>query len=141
MPSTGHPRRFGIRTTGRRIRGRILFGGKALVVNGRSYKKGIGVKSGSEIVYKLDGSWDKLSGNVGMDDEVGDLGSVMFRVYADGKVLFESPEQTGKSVKQLMELDIKGVKELRLVLLDLGDGSENDHGDWVEARLIRKGSE
>ena len=58
-----------------------------------------------------------------------------------GKVLFESPEQTGKSVKQLMELDIKGVKELRLILLDLGDGSENDHGDWVEARLIRKGSE
>ena len=117
------------------------FGGKGIVVNGQSYKKGIGAKSGSEIVYKLDGSWDKLSGHVGMDDEVGDGGSVMFRVYADGKVIFESPEQTGKSIKQLMELQIKGVKELRLVLLDLGDGSENDHGDWVDAKLIRKGSE
>jgi hypothetical protein len=76
-----------------------------------------------------------------MDDEVGDKGSVMFRVYADGKIIFESPEQTGKSIKQLMELDIKGVKELKLVLLDLGDGSENDHGDWVDAHLIKKGSE
>ncbi|MCP5536400.1 MAG: NPCBM/NEW2 domain-containing protein [Akkermansiaceae bacterium] len=117
------------------------FGGKTITVNGQSYKKGIGAMSGSEIVYELDGSWDKLSGHVGMDDEVGDSGTVMFRVYADGKVIFESPVQTGKSVKQLMELNLKGVKELRLVLLDTGDGSENDHGDWVDAKLIRKGSE
>lgn len=34
---------------------------------GQSYKKGIGALSGSEIVYKLDGSWDKLKGHVGMD--------------------------------------------------------------------------
>ena len=117
------------------------YGGKGIVVNGQSYKKGLGALSGSEIVYKLDGSWDKLKGHVGMDDEVGDKGSVMFRVYADGKVLFESPKQTGKSIKQLMELNIKGVKELKLVLLDLGDGSENDHGDWVDAHLIKNGSE
>ncbi|MGB1260633.1 MAG: NPCBM/NEW2 domain-containing protein, partial [Akkermansiaceae bacterium] len=116
-------------------------GGKQITVNGQSYAKGIGAKSGSEITYQLDGSWDKLSGHVGMDDEVGDGGTVMFRVYGDGKILFESPKQTGKSIKQLMELNVKGVKTLRLVLLDTGDGSENDHGDWVDARLTRKGSE
>jgi len=116
-------------------------GGKAINVNGESYKKGIGAISGSELVYKLDGSWDRLSGHVGMDDEVGDGGSVMFRVYGDGKLLFESPEMNGKNIKQLMALDIRGVKELKLVLLDLGDGSENDHGDWVDAKLIRNGSE
>ena len=75
-----------------------------------------------------------------MDDEVGDGGSVMFRVFADGKLVFESPNQTGKSIKQLMDLNIKGVKKLRLVLLDGGDGSKNDHGDWVDAKLILKGS-
>ena len=115
-------------------------GGKAIKVNGQAYKKGIGVLSGSELVYELDGSWDKLTGHVGMDDEVGDGGSVMFRVYADDKLVFESPNQTGKSVKQLMDLDIKGVKKLRLVLLDGGDGDKNDHGDWVDAKLILKGS-
>ena len=40
-----------------------------------------------------------------------------------------------------MDLDIKGVQELRLILLDEGDGNEGDHGDWVDARLIRKGSQ
>ena len=47
---------------------------------------------------------------------------------------------SGKSNKQLMDLSILGVKELRLELLDLGDGSENDHGDWVDAKLVKKGS-
>ena len=115
-------------------------GGKAITVNDQTYKRGIGAMSGSELVYGLDGTWDRLSGHVGMDDEVGDAGSVMFRVYADGKLVFESPNQTGKSVKQLMDLNVKGVKTLRLVLLDGGDGSKDDHGDWIDARLILKGS-
>jgi alpha-glucosidase len=115
-------------------------GGKGIVVNGQTYAKGIGAQAPCELVYALDGSWDRLSGHVGVDSEVGDRGSVMFRVYADGKLLFESPRQSGASVKQLMDLDVDGVKELKLVLLDEGDGSANDHGDWVEARLIRKGS-
>ncbi len=114
-------------------------GGKTITVNEQPYEKGIGAKSGSELVYALDGSWDRLSGHVGVDDEVGDAGSIMFRVYGDGKLLFESPRQTGVSIKQLMDLSILGIKELRLVLLDLGDGSENDHGDWVDAKLIKKG--
>jgi len=65
---------------------------------------------------------------------------VMFRVYADDKLVFESPSQTGKSVKQLMDLNVKGVKKLRLVLLDDGDGARDDHGDWVDAKLVLKGS-
>ncbi len=116
-------------------------GGRTITVNETEYKKGIGANSGSELVYKIDGSWDRLSGHVGMDDEVGDGGSVMFRVYVDGKLLFESPSQTGKSIKQLMDLKIDGAKELRLELLDDGDGDKDDHGDWIDAKLVRKGSE
>ena len=117
------------------------FGGKTITVNDTKYKKGLGAKSGSVITYKLDDRWDTLYGHVGMDDEVGDGGSVMFRVYVDGKLLFESPTQSGKSIKQLMNINIKGAKELRLELLDAGDGSKDDHGDWVDAQLILKGSE
>ena len=76
-----------------------------------------------------------------MDDEVSDSGTVMFRVIADDQLVFESPAMTGANVKQLMDLNIQGVRELRLLLLDQGDGNENDHGDWIDARLIRKGSE
>ena len=119
----------------------LSIGGKPITVNGQAYKKGLGVLAASELVYKLDGTWDQLNGHVGVDSEVGDKGSVMFRVYADGKLIFESPSQSGKSVKQLMALNVKGVKELRLVLLDEGDGNDNDHGDWIDAKLVRKGSQ
>ncbi len=116
------------------------FGKQSITVNEQTYKKGLGVRAPSELVYKLDGSWDRLSGHVGMDDEVGSGGSIMFRVFADGKMVFESPKMTGDNIKQLMELEIKGVKELRLKLLDTGDGSKDDHGDWVDLKLVREGS-
>ncbi len=118
----------------------MSFGGKTISVNEAEYKKGLGAKSGSVITYKLDGTWDILSGHVGVDDEVGTGGSVMFRAYVDGKLLFESPKQSGVSIKQLMQIDIKGAKELRLELLDCGDGDKDDHGDWIDAKLILKGS-
>jgi hypothetical protein len=115
--------------------------GKPITVNGQVFEKGLGVKAHSELVYKLDGSWDRFSGDVGVDSEVGNKGSVMFRVYADGKLVFESPRQSGASVKQLLDLNIDGVRELKLILLDEGDGNKNDHGDWIGVRLIRKGSQ
>jgi alpha-glucosidase len=114
--------------------------GHPLTVNGQVFKKGLGVKADSVLVYKLDGSWDRLSGHVGVDGEVGAGGHVMFRVYADGKRIFESPQQSVTSIKQLMDLDIKGIKQLKLVLLDDHGPTDSDHGDWLDARLIRKGS-
>jgi len=115
-------------------------GGQPIIVNGQTYKKGLGAQANCELVYQLDGAWDRLSGHVGVDGEVGGKGNVVFRVYGAGKLLFESPEQNGASVKQLMDLDIKGVKELKLVLLDPRGPGADDHGDWIDARLIRKGS-
>lgn len=115
-------------------------GGNPISVNGQSYEKGLGVEAGAELVYILDGSWDRLSGHVGMDDEVDGAGRVMFRVYGDDNLIFESPEMTGASIKQLMDLSIAGIKELRLVLLSLDGGSETGHGDWVDAKLVRTGS-
>ena len=116
-------------------------GGKTISVNEQTYKKGIGALSGSELVYTLDGTWNRLVGHVGMDDEVGEKGRIMFRVYGDGKLLFESPEMDGNNIKQLMDLNILGISNLKLVLLHIGEQSENDHGDWVDIKLIRKGSE
>ena len=116
-------------------------GGKAIIVNDNQYEKGIGTRADSEIIYNIDGSFDRLAGYVGMDDEVAEKGSVMFRVFADNNLVFESPEMTGDNIKQLMELNIKGVKELRLELMGLDDGTLDDHGDWVDVKLIRNGSE
>lgn len=36
---------------------------------------------------------------------------------------------------------MEGVNELRLVVLDSGDGKKDDHADWVDVKLIQEGSE
>lgn len=126
------------RTTGRVASDRGP-AGKPLTVNGQIHARGLAVKAPTEIVYALDGSWDRLSGHVGVDEHGEGTGSVIFRVFADGKPIFESPVMTSRNVKQLMELNLKGVKELRLVLQ--GQGGAPAQGDWIDAKLVRKGSE
>ncbi len=118
----------------------LSFGGRTLTVNGQTYARGIGGQANLELVYDLDGSWDRFTGHVAMDDEVGDGGGILFRVYGDGKLLFESPEMDGTNIKQLMDLSIAGVKELRLVLLATDDDTQNNHGDWLDTKLIKQGS-
>ncbi|MFT5199041.1 MAG: alpha-glucosidase [Planctomycetota bacterium] len=115
-------------------------GGHVLTVNAQTYERGIGGQANLELVYDLDGSWDRFTGHVGMDDEVGDGGGVLFRIYGDGELLFESPEMDGNNIKQLLDLSIDGVLELRLVLLATGDDTRDNHGDWLDTKLIKQGS-
>lgn len=112
-------------------------GGNALSANGKAYEKGIGMQAPCELAYRLDGRYRRLTGFVAMDDDVGSKGSVVFRATADGKTIFEGPSMTGDSVKQLLDLNLTGVNELRLILLDAGDGNADDHGDWLDMRLTR----
>lgn len=115
--------------------------GRPLKVNGKEYKKGIACKAPCIIDYALNGHWDVLAGHVGMDGSSGEKGRVLFRVYGEGKLLFESPRQTPQSIKQLVKVNIKGVKKLRLeVLGGGGEVSPEDLGDWIDMMLIEKGS-
>ena len=36
-----------------------------------------------------------------------------------------------------VQVDITGASELRLKVLDGGDGITGDHADWAEARVLR----
>ena len=111
--------------------------GRPLMVNGQAFAKGLGVKAPTELVYQLDGAWDRLSGHVGVDGSSDGEGAT-FRVVADGQRIFESPVMNARNIKQLLDLNVKGVRELRLQFQDGGKGTL---GDWLDMRLVRKGSE
>ncbi len=74
--------------------------GKSLTLNGTVYKIGLGVHAASELVYPLGGQCKVFTASVGVDDEVGDNGSVVFQVFADGTKLFDSGKMTGASATQ-----------------------------------------
>jgi hypothetical protein len=110
--------------------------GEVITIAGRRYKKGLGVARNSAITYKLDGNQSTFASDVGIDDEVGDnKGSMRFVVFADGRKIYDSRTLTGKSKLKRLKLDIAGVKELKLVTTDAGDGGGGDHGSWGGARI------
>ena len=60
----------------------------------------------------------------------------MFQVFADGAKVFDSGVMTATSATQTITLDMTGVKILKLVVTDAGDGIDFDHADWANARLL-----
>lgn len=89
-------------------------GGATLTINGKTYTKGIGTNAGSDIRYFLNGKFSRFSAEVGIDDEVGRNGSVKFLIYGDSVQLFDSGRMTGDSSAKKIDIDITGVKYLKL---------------------------
>lgn len=108
--------------------------GNTLTLNGTTYSKGLGVHAASEIVYNLNGSYSKFTADAGIDDESW-AGSVQFQVFADGNKVYDSGVVTGSSDTQHIDVSINGAKELKLVVLDGGDGINSDHADWANAQV------
>ncbi len=110
--------------------------GKTITLNGVTYTKGIGVHAASDITFNLAGGYTQFFSDVGVDDEVGNNGSVIFQVYLDGVLAYTSGSMTGATATKSINLAVQGKSTLRLVVTDGGNGNAYDHADWANARLI-----
>lgn len=108
--------------------------GKPLTINGTTYTKGLGVHAASEAVYTLSGNCSTFTAQVGIDDEVGNNGSVVFQIFADGKQIYDSGILTGADAAKSVNLPVTGVNELRLVT-NAGTNNYYDHADWADAKV------
>jgi len=106
--------------------------GRPLTVGGVVFPSGLGVHAGSELVYAIGGSCSTFTASVGVDDEVGNLGSVNFQVWNAGTKLYDSGVLRGSDAAKPVTVDVTGVNTLRLVVTDGGDGINYDHADWGE---------
>ncbi|ABF44105.1 Glycosyl hydrolase family 98, carbohydrate binding module (plasmid) [Deinococcus geothermalis DSM 11300] len=109
--------------------------GRPLTIGGTTYRKGLGVHAASELVYDLGGNCSTFTAEVGVDDEVGDRGSVVFQVFADGTELFNSGVRTGKDPALAVNQSVAGKKQLKLVVSGTADGISYDHADWANAKI------
>ena len=89
----------------------------------------------SVITVNLGGRCSAFEADVGVDDEVGDAGSVQFQVWGDGKKLYDSGVVRGSQGATGAYANVTGVRTMKLMVLDGGDGADNDHADWGNARL------
>jgi len=109
--------------------------GKPLTIAGRRFEHGVGTHAESAMYIRLDGKGDRFTAWVGVDDSAGRNGSVTFRVYADGKKRFDSGEMNGGDNPKRVDLDLKGVKNLVLIVGSAGGNINFDHADWADAEF------
>ncbi|MEF2278509.1 NPCBM/NEW2 domain-containing protein [Deinococcus sp. YIM 134068] len=110
--------------------------GRTLTLAGETYAQGFGVHSASSLTFSLGGQCETFTADVGVDDEVGSKGSVVFQVWADGAKLYDSGVMTGVGATKSVSVDVSGKAELKLVVTDGGDGISHDHADWAAPLLL-----
>jgi hypothetical protein len=109
--------------------------GIAIALGTTKYERGIGAHAPSRIVIDLPQPCSLFLADVGVDEEVGDRGSVEFQVLGDGKVLAASGVVRGQQTSVPIAADLGGVSQLALVVTKAGDSNAFDHADWADARL------
>ena len=110
---------------------------RPLIIGDKIYSKGIGTHAVSDIEYSLKGHYKNYTAEVGMDEYSAKCkrGSVIFKVYGDGKLLWESEVMTFSDLVLQIKIDISGVNKLRLHVGDAGDGIGYDHANWGNAKI------
>ncbi len=111
--------------------------GGPLCIGGLAYKRGLGVEGPCEIAYAVPAGQKRFAAWVGVDDEDSNA-EVVFKLYADGELAFDSGKLRGRRREGHMNLDrpvgvsvpLAGVKQIRLVV------EGNGLADWADARFI-----
>lgn len=120
---------------------RNVLGGE-LRAQGVVHRRGIGMHAPSKLTVALDGGPSVLRGEVAIDDSAlingaAARGSVIFRVWADGEKLWESPPvRGGDAPLALPALALAGKRALALECDPAGDFA-GDRADWLDLVLTR----
>ena len=102
-------------------------------LDNRRYPRGIGTHAPSEILYSLEGKYARLHAVVFPPER---NSSVVFQVFGDDKPLFDSGVLRHRQSKTL-DVPLAGVRRLRLIVTDAGDGYNNDSANWADARVMK----
>lgn len=110
--------------------------GPPLQIGDTVYKKGLGTHSAADIEYDLGGRYNRFTAAVGVDNHTGKAeAKLTFEVWADDAKLWETGPMTKTDAARPVDLDITGVKSLRLHVGESDDTNDYDHADWAEAKV------
>jgi hypothetical protein len=109
--------------------------GGPIRIGSAAFDHGIGAHAPSRIVMTVDGRCSLFLADVGLDEEVGDRGSVVFEVWGDGERLATSGLVRGPQASVPIAADLEGIERVELLVTPGGDGNAFDHADWGDARL------
>ncbi len=123
-----------------RPRPKLAVGGNPLKVNRAVFERGVGTHAESWLALETGGGALAFEAQVGVDDEElsRGKGSVIFRVYADQKVVADSGTLRARQPAKALRADLTGAQTVILQVSDAGDGDAFDHADWGNALFVMK---
>jgi hypothetical protein len=102
----------------------------------QSFSKGLALRSHTEMVFRVPPGFRQLAALAGIEPAASSTGNVQLRIYGDERLLYDA-QVAGDQPPQAIDLDITGIKRLKIVV---EFGSNLDTGDWLnlcDARLIK----
>jgi alpha-galactosidase len=114
--------------------------GTTISLMGTTYAKGLGMAAPAAVIYRLNKSCSMFTADVGIDDSTNGQGSVDFQVFADGQNVYDSGTLTGNQGQNPMvkhiALDVTGVRRLKLMVNNAGDGASWDRASWGNPQIV-----
>jgi len=101
------------------------------------YRQGLATHANSNIVFDLNQLFKRFATDIGIDADAGQSATVVFEIYGDGKLLYRSNTVKKFDLPTRAEVSVEGVRNLALVVNDAGDGTKDDHADWLEPTLYK----
>ena len=143
------------------------FGEDSLIINNTSFDRGLGVHAPSRFRMELHGKAVQFTAFAGVDNVVKKLvdtlqntnskvfpnytydnrvdhydptqgGTVVFKVYTDDELVFQSEKLTAFDDPKHVQIDLKGVRTITLAVDPTDDGSYADHANWAGAAISWK---
>lgn len=110
--------------------------GGSLTIGKRTFEKGLGVQSLSELVFAVDRRFNTLAATIGIDRAAQGRGDCEFVILADGKEIFRK-RMRGTDTANDIRLELKNVKRITLMVAPGKNLDLSDYANWCEVRLLR----
>ncbi len=109
--------------------------GAPISLGGLTYPQGLGVYANSNVVVNLGGQYSVFQSEIGVPASFGSS-SVIFQVYGDGTLLYQSSAITSASGAVPISVPVSGVQQLSLQVIGSTSSTTGDSAVWADARLI-----
>lgn len=100
------------------------------------YTHGIALRSHTELVYRLTDKFRRLRATAFIDARMKGNGNVKLSIFGDDKALLKK-EVAGRSHPLEIDVDVTGVKRIKIVVGYGADSDVADHLDLAEARVTK----
>ena len=133
---------------GKKVTSRATVDGHPLRLGEGRYERGLGTCPETAIGFKLDGATTALDAVIGMDRDCADvpdrakrLAGAIFRVWADGRIVYDSGTLNEKSAAKALHVELSGVREVVLETASYAPwcGFECSNADWADAKFTFSG--